>query len=538
MSVYSIEMGPYAAARTIGSFLGIFQRIVLGKFPGWLERLRKDPGCLPEVEKDVWAVIAPMAAGILVALLNSVQGPDLARRVDEARRRHGYPLRKGRKRVASLVLLGGVVVKAATLFFEATGGRGKFGEDRPGAHLELKLFGFGDGCSPAVEEEVARALAICPSIEMAREELARRGLDLNAKTIVRIALGCGETMLHLRKMLVEQFRAGTLPAGVVFEGRDIVIEIDGGRTRLRGDMEEKPEKRGENDASAEEGGEAGAAGSSESKEKPGRSRKKAARTYKADWREVKLAVIFVIDENGKIDRSRRIVIDGTFEGPDFLAEMIAMHLHMLGGAKARSVTVAADGAAWIWDRTEGILKAAGMENVPLTEVLDCCHAAHHISKALSTLGTSEAERGKLYHEMRTQLRNGQWRRVVDDLKTLSELCSNEMAMRTDIAYLEKHGQAGRLAYPKFREKGIPLGSGAIESAIRRVVNQRMKSNGTFWKQDMAEVVLQLRSQILSGNWNSKLAEIRALRLSDSRRDWRWTEKDYSPQPERATETAV
>ena len=40
---------------------------------------------------------------------------------------------------------------------------------------------------------------------------------------------------------------------------------------------------------------------------------------------------------------------------------------------------------------------------------------------------------------------------------------------TELSYLDKHGEAGHLDYARFRRRGVPLGSGAIESAIRRVV---------------------------------------------------------------------
>jgi hypothetical protein len=44
-------------------------------------------------------------------------------------------------------------------------------------------------------------------------------------------------------------------------------------------------------------------------------------------------------------------------------------------------------------------------------------------------------------------------------------------------------------------------SGSIESAIRRVINLRMKSSGTFWRIPKAERILVLRSSILSGRWD-------------------------------------
>jgi len=49
--------------------------------------------------------------------------------------------------------------------------------------------------------------------------------------------------------------------------------------------------------------------------------------------------------------------------------------------------------------------------------------------------------------------------------------------------------------------GLPLGSGAIESAIRRVVNLRMKSNGIFWRIDRGEEMLMLRATVLSDRWD-------------------------------------
>ncbi len=41
-------------------------------------------------------------------------------------------------------------------------------------------------------------------------------------------------------------------------------------------------------------------------------------------------------------------------------------------------------------------------------------------------------------------------------------------------------------------KKLPLGSSAVESLIRQVVNLRMKGNSKFWLQDNAEIMLHLR----------------------------------------------
>ncbi len=57
-------------------------------------------------------------------------------------------------------------------------------------------------------------------------------------------------------------------------------------------------------------------------------------------------------------------------------------------------------------------------------------------------------------------------------------------------------------YRFFRRMGIPIGSGAIESAIRRVVNLRLKGAGIFWIKENAEGLLHLRCQLKSGNWDA------------------------------------
>jgi hypothetical protein len=254
---------------------------------------------------------------------------------------------------------------------------------------------------------------------------------------------------------------------------------------------------------------------------PGRSKKRPRQTFDAEWREPKLVTIFVHDEHGRMEKRSQAVVDGTFLGPDAIAELVAMHLHRLGAAHAASVTFAADGAPWIWDRLPTIVRLAKLGGVSIHEVLDCCHAAHHISLALAALGQNERERMPLYREHRTLLRNGQWRRVVEELEGLAEINPKNEDIRTEIAYLRKHGEAGRLQYPTFRRLGLPLGSGAIESSIRRVINLRLKNNAMFWREEHAEEMLQVRAQVISQRWDERVKMMRQHARRDGCTNWKW-----------------
>ncbi|GCL40299.1 hypothetical protein SR1949_54370 [Sphaerospermopsis reniformis] len=57
-------------------------------------------------------------------------------------------------------------------------------------------------------------------------------------------------------------------------------------------------------------------------------------------------------------------------------------------------------------------------------------------------------------------------------------------------------------YSKVLARKLPIGSGAIESLIRQVVNLRMKGNSKFWLRENAEIMLHLRCQWIAGNWNN------------------------------------
>ena len=121
--------------------------------------------------------------------------------------------------------------------------------------------------------------------------------------------------------------------------------------------------------------------------------------------------------------------------------------------------------------------------------------------------------------------------AIDDLSDLAEDNQWPSTIATEIEYLRKHGESGRLSFVRFRKLGIPLGSGSIESSIRRVVNNRMKSNGMFWLAENAETMLQLRCQVMGGRWDESVAAMRNMNRKTSHGDWRWTPRPMNPKVE-------
>ena len=329
-------------------------------------------------------------------------------------------------------------------------------------------------------------------IEQARAELARQGLGLDEKAIRRIAGELGAQILATRTRDLLRFRRGELPAGSEFTGKSIAVGIDGGRVRVRTVVETIRV-----------------------------SGKRKRKKFRVAWREPKVLILFEVDKKGRMVRGSHPVIDGTLQGPDALIELVALHLHRMGAAFARVVTFVADGAPWIWKRLDWVIAQAKLDPKRVVEVLDWCHAVHHLSGALAALPLTESQRKGLYQRLRKLLKEGRSADVIAELKVLAVNQPEDSPMWREIRYLTKHSDSGRLRYDCLRRRGVPLGSGAIESTIRRVINLRLKGNGIYWTEDNAEAVFQLRAAVVSGRWEEILEHTRGAMAKDRRTEWRW-----------------
>lgn len=396
-------------------------------------------------------------------------------------------------------LLGGLVIYLSTLYCgprsRGSGGRGREGT---GLYPELAVLGFNEGASAALISLVGRQCSLLPSYEMARQELAARGTPLGIKVVHRLARTLGAQVLTARLRALEDWRAGRLPAGTELAGKRVAAMIDGGRTRVRR-VTRKQKGRGK--------------------------KKKQRRRYNAEWREPKLLIIVEIDEQGRMKAGTRPWIDGTFAGPDEVMELLAFHLHQLGAAAAEVVVFVADGAPWIWDRLEWVERRVGLSGAQAVRVLDFYHAAHQMSLALETLGLSEKERRRLFRKLKRWLRRGWPGLVVKELERLGGEAGWPDPLEQPLEYLRKHLLARHLDYASCRRRGLPLGSGAVESAIRRVVNLRLKGPGLMWLEENAEAALVLRAAAITGRWDETMVRVREAMGKDRRIQWEWTSAD-------------
>ncbi len=402
-------------------------------------------------------------------------------------------------------LLGGLLLWVTTRYCApaARTGKGR-GREGSGVYPELGVLGIQEGSSPALVREVGRQVALLPSYALSRDELTRRGLDLDIKEIYGIGKYAGAAALTYRRRLLEQYRAGLVPAGSAWAGKRLGVFVDGGRTKIR----------------------------TSTRRQKGRGKHKTQRRrYRTAWREPKLLIIVELDERGRMVPGTRAVLDGTFAGPDELMELLAMYLHRFGAASAELVALGADGAPWVWDRWDWVIKRVGLDARRVTKTLDWCHAVHHISLALEHVVQDKEVRRRLFKKMRKWLKQGDWLEVVVELAKLAQDLPEGHEVWTELSYLDRHGEEGHLNYARFRRRGVPLGSGAIESAIRRVINLRLKGNSISWYEENAEAMLVLRCLVLSNRWDDTFRQISASLASDRRLEWAFRSPDMPAQLE-------
>jgi len=96
--------------------------------------------------------------------------------------------------------------------------------------------------------------------------------------------------------------------------------------------------------------------------------------------------------------------------------------------------------------------------------------------------------------------NGCIDKIALKAKKLFKVRSNSPIMKKIKSYFLSDKQ--RMQYHSVKNNNMPIGSGCIESAIRRVINLRLKSPGSFWRLNFAETILYLRAQMLYGRWNN------------------------------------
>jgi hypothetical protein len=335
-----------------------------------------------------------------------------------------------------------------------------------GCHLGLEVLGFIERTSANLASNVIQLAILCPSFSIARNVLHEQGIVLDIKTVQRLCRKFGHGAMTNRGEI--SFDGETLDLKDI----TVLICMDGGRLRQR------KRKRGRKPDSLKRQG------------------------YHTDWVEPKLLTIQFLDRNGKLCKEIPPIYDATLGNIENFYDLLYLYLQQLDLKNADRIVFCADGAPCLWKRIPDLMRKLNIAQ--WYEALDYTHAKQNLYQIAEMMPRSLAHHQQEVFEYWKEL---MWCGEFDELRsTIEELFRSPKKRKQALKKFDNYfaGNKDRMQYSLFKDQNLPIGSGAVESAIRRVINLRIKGAGIFWTAEMAEVMLFLRSQFLCGRWATVL----------------------------------
>jgi hypothetical protein len=168
-----------------------------------------------------------------------------------------------------------------------------------------------------------------------------------------------------------------------------------------------------------------------------------------------------------------------------------------GTEQAGVVVGVMDGAPWL----QGFLDHHRPDAV---RILDFPHAVEHLATAAqATFGTATPETTAWLDARAHDLKHTGPPPVLAALRALPVEQARDptaagAARDATLGYLETRD--AQIAFPRFRAAGYPIGSGAVESANKLVVEARLKGSGMHWASAHVNPMLALRAVACNQRW--------------------------------------
>lgn len=162
-----------------------------------------------------------------------------------------------------------------------------------------------------------------------------------------------------------------------------------------------------------------------------------------------------------------------------------------------------DGAKWIWNWVNDTYPGS-------IQILDFFHAKEHLCE-LATLHINDEQTRKDWVKLQEErILNDDVEEVIEDLESEklhgTSVKDNKKEIQNLINYYTEHKD--RMKYNTFHKDGLEIGSGAVESAHRTIIQQRAKLSGQRWTSNGVQSILSLRAAYLGGNWDQLLQAVK------------------------------
>lgn len=260
-----------------------------------------------------------------------------------------------------------------------------------------------------------------------------------------------------------------------------------------------------------------------------------------EWAEVKTLAIGTITERvGRAGvrevHTQELSYFSRLADHETFGRLATVETHRRGTETAGEVAAVVDGADW----EQGFID---LQRADAVRILDWGHATEHLAQAGQALfGVGTAATSEWLGVQLQELRHGEPERVLDELRRQQEQLaaageSPALAMvRGRLAYLEK--RKAQIRYAAFEAQGYPIGSGAVESANKLVVEARLKGAGMHWARPHVNPMAALRTAVCSDRWDEAWEQVQLRRRQDARARTATRRASRRPAPTATTPPAV
>jgi hypothetical protein len=234
-----------------------------------------------------------------------------------------------------------------------------------------------------------------------------------------------------------------------------------------------------------------------------------------EWAEVKTLTIGEIEapvlEQGEwvVHSQEHSYFSRNAEANDF-RRLALVETHQRGVEEAEVIAAVTDGAEW----EQGFIDFHCPRAV---RILDFPHAGERVSQIGQTLWGQDTDPTQTWlAEQLHSLKHTGPEALLSELKLLEQQHPNIEIIPKNLAYLEK--RTDHMQYPVYRQQELPIGSGAMESGNKVVVEARLKGAGMHWAIPHVNPMLALRNMLCSDRWEEAWPQLTAvLRQQETQR---------------------
>lgn len=193
-----------------------------------------------------------------------------------------------------------------------------------------------------------------------------------------------------------------------------------------------------------------------------------------------------------------------------------------GVEQAQAVAAVMDGAEW----EQGFVDFHCPQAV---RILDFPHATEHLNAIGEFLHGEHTPQSQAWlKEQSHRLQHEGPKDLLCKLEKLQRKHPHAEVFSSNLSYLKKRTQ--QMQYPLFQAQGWPIGSGAVESGNKLVVEARLKGAGMHWEENNINPMLAIRNILCSGRWKEDWPRIEARLRKQKQQRQRQVHRLHHPTP--------